>query len=270
MKTTKLLLALLVAASWGMMPALAIDGVTANTPQEMSGLHQEDLLNAAGEESLKSGRYVEAEKDFRAINSLDRFDAGAYRGIGEALTGQGRLAEAVQAYQILIYQDPFKWSSIAQDTRTLMHYAILLSETGRWPEAVSVYEKALPTTPNFGDVPITDIHFDPRVPMPTQLQTVAHIASGLEYFGGGEKKDAFREFNEASLLVPDSAFANYYYGFGWRNLDPKERAKIGSEQQAKAALQKAILLGKADVKIAARKVLDDLNKPDSKPANKPA
>jgi len=267
MKTTKLLIALLViAASWSLTPAHAIDGITANTPQEMANLHQEDLLNAAGEKALRSGRYVEAEKDFRAIQSLDRLDAGAYRGIGEALAGQGRLAEAVQAYQTLIYQDRFKWSSIAQDTRTLMHYAILLSEMGRWPEAVSVYEKALPTTPNFGDVPIMGVHFDPRVPMPVQLQTVAHIASGMEYYGGGEKKDAFSEFNEAAVLAPDSALANYYYGFGWRSLDPKDQAKIGSVQQAKSALQKAVLLGKGDVKKAAEKALKDLNKPTNKPA----
>ncbi len=230
-------------------------GITANTAEEMLVLQQEDLLNEAGENALLVKHYEEAEADYRAIQSIDALDAGAYQGLGEALTGQGRVKEAIQAYQTLIYKDPFKWSSIAQEVRTQMYYAALLGQTGHWTEAVSIYEKALANVPKFGDTPLAETHFNPRLPMPTQLWTMAHIASGLQWQGSGENKAAFIEFGKAMSLDSDSVFANYYYGYGWQRLDPKDKAKIENAQQAKAALEKAVKLGKPDVKKAAQKAL---------------
>ena len=230
-------------------------GITANTPEEVLVLQQEDLLNDAGEKALRAGHYEEAETDYRTIQSIDALDAGAYQGLGEALAGQGRVREALQAYQTLIYKDPFKWSSIAQEVRTQMYYAALLGQTGHWVEAVSIYEKALPNVPKFGDTPLAEAHFNPRLPMPTQLWTMAHIASGLQWQGSGENKAAFIEFSKAISLDSDSAFANYYFGYGWQRLDPKDKANFGNAQQAKAALEKAVKLGKPDVKEAAQKAL---------------
>jgi len=76
-----------------------------------------------------------------------------------------------------------------------------------------------------------------------------------------EHDRAFSEYTKALQLEPNWDVANYYYGYGWQWLASKCRARLGSVQQAKAALQKAILLGKADVKKAARKALKDLKKP---------
>ena len=94
--------------------------------------------------------------------------------------------------------------------------------------------------------------------------------AGSDWAGEDQHKEMMAEFGKALQLAPRADLANYYYGFGWERLEPKERARIGSIQQAKASLQKAILIGRADVKEAARKTLKDLNKPAEKPSKKPA
>lgn len=63
------------------------------------------------------------------------------------------------------------------------------------------------------------------------------------------------EYTKALQLAPDNALTNYFYGVGWQRLSPAERAKFGTAQQAKAALQKAVKVGDASVKTAARKAL---------------
>ena len=105
------------------------------------------------------------------------------------------------------------------------------------------------------------------MPEPTALATAIHITRGLVYnatpdwAGDSQNKEAAAEYGKALQLAPASPLTNYYYGVGWQKLSPAERAKSGSMQQAKASLQKAILLGKTNVKKAAEKVLKDLNKP---------
>jgi len=108
---------------------------------------------------------------------------------------------------------------------------------------------------------------NPAFPQPVALAAAAHIALGLDAnwrcdaLGELEHDRAFSEYTKALQLEPNWDVANYYYGYGWQWLASKCRARLGSVQQAKAALQKAILLGKADVKKAARKALKDLKKP---------
>lgn len=68
-------------------------------------------------------------------------------------------------------------------------------------------------------------------------------------------------YQRALQLAPDSALTNYYYGQGWQKLSPAERIQFGTAQQAKAALQKAIKIGKGAVKKAAQKPLQVAMKP---------
>ena len=87
-----------------------------------------------------------------------------------------------------------------------------------------------------------------------------HIAQGLTYgvatWGGHmRQEEAMTEFNQALHLSPDSAVANYYYGYGWQQLDLKSRTRVANTQRAKAAFQKAARLGGADVKKAATEEL---------------
>lgn len=230
--------------------------VTPDTPEQVKTIQQSGGLVDQGNMLLSASNPVAAEKAFRAALALEGWNAEADPGLAEALAAQGKINEALRVYRTLIYQYPRNLSSVAHDRRTQMHYAILLSQTGQWQEAVSVYEKNLPSAV-YGDAPKLDVHFDPRAPMPFQLQAMAHVASGMEYTGHGQMKEAFGEYEQATHLAPDSAFANYYYGYGWQNLAPKDRAKLLNQEQAKAAFSKAVQLGKGEIKEAAQKALKD-------------
>ena len=232
------------------------------SPELVAVLAHSELLVSQGEEFLKQGNYQAAEKSYRealtvARSSATGIDPSANRGLAEALAAQGKTMQADQVYRDLIYQEPLKWSSVAQENRTTMSFAIFLSKIGQWPEAVAVYEKALPDTTHWGDAPKIDVHFDPQFPMPAQLQALAHVAIGAEYFGHGNNKSAFSEYEKAVRSDPNSGFANYYYGYGWSHLDPKDKLRVLNTQQAKAALQKAVKIGNADIKKAATKALKD-------------
>ena len=218
----------------------------------------EDIA-AQGDEYLKQGNYRAAEAAFQASLEVAKSSATgvnprATRGLAEAFVGEGRLVEADQTYRTLIYQERLKWSSDAQETRTTMGFAVLLSQTGHWPEAVSVYRGSL-IKATFADAPKLDVNFDPQIPMPQLLQAMAHTAIGLDYSGYANNNAAFAEFRKGILLQPDNALTNYYYGVGWQRLGPTDRLKFGTAQQAKAALQKAVKIGNAEVKAAALKAL---------------
>jgi tetratricopeptide (TPR) repeat protein len=107
----------------------------------------------------------------------------------------------------------------------------------------------------------TNSHFSPDVPEPRALATAIHLGLALTQINNGtwgghmQNDKAMAHLRAALTLSPDSDLANYYYGYGWGRLSPAERAKIGSEQQAKAALRKAVKLGKGGVKKAAQKAL---------------
>ena len=74
---------------------------------------------------------------------------------------------------------------------------------------------------------------------------------------------AMREYAAALSLEPNWDLANYYYGYGWQQLSPAERAHLGLAQEAKAqeALHKAVKIGKGLVKAAAQKALRVAMKP---------
>lgn len=220
--------------------------------------HSEDIA-AQGDEYLKQGSYRAAEAAFQASlevakSSATGINPRATRGLAEALIGEGRLAEADQTYRTLIYQEPLKWSSVAEESRTLMKFAALLSQTGHWVEATGVYKQAL-SKAVYGDAPKLDVDFDPQTPMPLLLQALAHIAIGLEYSAHADSTAAFAEYRKGNQLQPDNALTNYYYGTGWQRLGPTDRLKFGTAQQARAALQKAVKIGNANVKAAALRAL---------------
>jgi tetratricopeptide (TPR) repeat protein len=218
-----------------------------------------DGLTDQGDAMLSAGDYQTAEQTFRRALAVAEpgnlgWNPSAERGLAEALAAQGKTGAALRIYRPLVYRyDMSRCSSVAQEMRTMMRFAVLLSQTGQWAEAVSVYEKAIPKA-NFGDAPKLDAHFNSQVPMPIQLEALAHVAVGLE-LSGNDNKAAFIEFDKGRNLAPDAALISYYYGQGWQRLDPKDRAALGSLQQARAALQKAVKFGKGDVKKAAQKAL---------------
>ena len=257
------------------------------TPQEKA--HSEAVLahlnemDRAGFEALQAKDFVAAEDFFReSIETCPQPDN--YFHLGEALSGQKRIPEAIAAYRAGVYKRhpdgmPYTIAAFMNEagknapydpnaqicpgniaTMYWMQYALLLSQTGQGAEAAVIYQKALPDVPDVrGDDGAALL--EAATPSPEALQAAAHVSVGLCATFFTNHDDAMREFDKAQRLQPDSALTNYFYAYGWKNLTPAERGKYGTEQQAKAALLKAIRLGKGEVKKAAQKALMVAMKP---------
>ncbi len=212
-----------------------------------------------GSNALRAKDYASAVASFQAALS-NRPDGPPYLGLAEALVGQGKTAEALQAYWSVFHPDAHNSWGGSYYPRAQLEYALLLNQTGQWAEAVAMYEKALPNVSDRGMATI-NAHFDPAVPQPVALEAAARIGLGLEAdWAGGEPGDfgadrAFQEYAKALQLQPNWAVANYYYGYGWQKLSPAETAKFGNAALVKAALQKAAALGTGDVKKNAEELL---------------
>lgn len=237
-----------------------------STPQQAAQLQQSEQDYRDGLEAMQAKNYAAAETHFQdaLTNSLD---GKSYFGMAEALAAQGRSKEALQAYWQLFHPGPRASWGGSYFPQAELEYAVLLSQNGRWAEAVAMYEKALPDVSAHGMSKI-NVHFDPAVPQPTELQAAAHVGIGLEAFWAGIGFDAsgseraFQEFTKAMQLKPNWPAANYYYGYGWQNLSLSERAKLaakpGQREAVKAALEKAAKLGTPDVATEAKAQLQQL------------
>lgn len=244
------------------------------TPQQRAYsagvLAQFNDTERAGAEALRVGDFVAAEGDFREslTTSPRRY---SYFGLGAALAGQGRTAEAIEAYRAGIYKphiiDVQNDISMhgqfspnvrdcpgATDAEAWMKYALLLSQTGQGEEAVAIYKGALPRVPDAGALGL-DASLASGTLTPVEFQAGTHMALGLCATFGGTDTQAMGEFGEALRLRPDSPLTNYYYGYGWRHLALKGRARATLAPQAKAAFQKAASLGEGDVKKNAEEAL---------------
>lgn len=251
-------------------------GHSSLTPQQRAHceavLAKINALEHAGAQALRAGNYAAAEADFReSINTSP--EHSTYYELAEALTGQGRVAEAIGAYREGIYGPPFT-TPILNDIpihgqfnpniRTCpgggaevawMKYALLLSQAGQGTEAVIIYKKALPEVPEANHAGMS-LALDTDTPGPEAFQAAAHVALGLcatRVFPDHDR--AMTEFDAARRLRPASPLTNYYYGYGWQRLDPKGATKQANAVQAKAALQQAAASGDGGVRKAAEEAL---------------
>ena len=93
--------------------------------------------------------------------------------------------------------------------------------------------------------------------MALHFEVALHIAQGIVYKGDpGEDSSspyvtAMRQYAKALQLAPNSALANYYYGYGWPHLPLRSPMKAATAQRAKAALRRAAALDRSGVKKAA-------------------
>lgn len=228
---------------------------------------EEDKRN--GEDALRAKDYKAAEQSFRS--AVAGFPFGdAYCGLAEALLGQGRKDEAMQTYRLVIVRDESHVNGANPTTRGLLEYAILLNQSGKWAEAVSAYQSAVQTAllDQRDDVPKYTVIFDPDVPLPKVLEISAHIALDLnanstcDNSGVWENDRAYEEYEKALALMPDAPLTNFFYGYGWQHLDPKDRVKMAAKPDqrdaVKAALEKAAKLGTEEVQTQAKKELGRL------------
>lgn len=245
------------------------------TPERQALIDQTRQIDRDALVALQAGQYALAEAEERQSIALRPGSGVSEEVLARALDAQGKEQEALQAYRAMVIVEK---DGIKGQTRVLLPYALLLLKSGQWGQALAVYNQAVTSLPSIGphretpivqdgDVIRANSYFSPDVPEPAALAVAIHVARGLTYNGEcdfdrrPQNIAAMAEYGKALQLAPDSPLANYYYSVGWQQLNTSERAKMGSAQQAKAALQKAVLLGKGDVKKAALKALKGFNKP---------
>lgn len=241
--------------------AIAGMNIAPVTPEQRAALDRQYQLEDSAAKALDAGQPATAEADAREALSCLGTDSGkGWEILAEALDAQGKDREALQVYGNMTRQGQ-------ASAHNLLPYALLLLKAGQWAPAVAAYDKALPDINSDRGLLRANSHFSPDVPEPRALATAIHIALALTQINNGtwgghmQNDKAMAHLQAALMLSPGSDLANYYYGYGWQQLSPAERAKIGSGQQAKAALRKAVLLGKGDVKKAAQRALKGLKKP---------
>ncbi len=210
-------------------------------------------LDEAAILAQKAGDYAEAEDYVRQSIAIGQ-DAGvAQEVLASALNAQGKTQEALQAYKVIADRG-------GVFPRNMVPYARLLLESGQWASAVAAYNKMLIYF-SADDLVKANSYFSPDIPQPKELAIMLHIEQGLTDIGGAswgsgpQPEKAMTEFAQALRLAPDSALANYYYGFGWQHLDRKSPTREAYAQKAKAALQKAAAIGTGEVQKSAQEAL---------------
>ncbi|MEO7717739.1 MAG: hypothetical protein ABIY70_16185 [Capsulimonas sp.] len=226
------------------------------TPRQKSVLNRMASSDSAAAANLDKGKYAAAEASARQSLALGIGSGKGQELLAEALNAEGKSKEALQVYRQIAAQG-------GQFPRNMLPYALLLLKAGQWPQAVSAYNTVLPFLSD-GDLVQANLHFSLNKLDSLGLETAIHIGLGLTYvssdsWGGHSRKDrAMLEFDQALRLQPASALANYYYGYGWKQLDPKDTRKHQQAAKAKAALQKAASSGNSSVK----KAVNRLNSPN--------
>lgn len=236
-----------------------------------------DEMQRSGADALRSGDFIGAEATFRILVEEDSLTPESHYGLGDALAGQGRAADAIASYRVAIYMPLNADKSLSdiplmepsrgrlrgcQNQTTAvcwMKCALLLSQTGQGAEAIAIYNQALPRVPDWNQ-PGMSLALTSDTPAPETFQAAAHIALGLcaTFSGdpiGGAHEKAMSEFDAARRLQPSLPLTNYYYGYGWEHLDLKSAARQAYAAQAKAAFQQAAALGEGTVKKEAEQAL---------------
>lgn len=218
-----------------------------------------DLGAVIGEIQTRQGKLDQAIASFKT--SLPGSPARAYEGLAVALDLAGRDAEAIAAYRQVVYRDPSRdwitengqslkamvepdgpvWNtSRSNDPDFLMRYALLLSKTGQYAEALQVYEWGLVQVYRdqkpFFPLRMTVQTFDARL-----FEASAHMVLGLT---NRDKLDrdgtALAEYRKALALSPHYGAAYLCMGYTYLSM--------GKYDDTKIALQKAIQWGRGEVR----------------------
>ena len=255
-----------------------ISGHGFQTPQERAKMEATrtrlNEIEHTASEALRSGDFPTAEAAYRNLIEADPFSRDSHYGLGDALAGQGRAADAIAAYRIDIYMplnadESLNGIPVTESSRgkmigcknqtvatSWMRCALLLSQSGQGAEAVVLYNQALPRVPGLSE-PGLKLSLDSNMPAPETFQAAAHVALGLciTFDSSPDHERAMSEFDAARRLRPASPLTNYYYGYGWQHLGLKSAARAATAAQAQAAFQQVAASGGGGVKKAAEEAL---------------
>jgi len=175
-----------------------------------------------GSQLRKSGDYKAEEAVWRQVIALDPTIPEAYSNLGTALRGQGRLTNALEAYQKATQLNP-------KDADSQYWVGSILMLNWRYAEAETALRQALQLNPNDWNAE-TDL--------------------GRTLWGLGRPVEAEAAYKKAAQLNPKESFPHYELGI------MLERQKRYAE--AEAAYRKALELspGDADYQHALQYVMD--------------
>lgn len=218
--------------------ALAIDS-------RLAPLHVTLAMLARGR-----GRYEEAAAVAQRAIELDPVSSEAFRELGRAQEELKRHADAEATYQKAIAARPDDWQAF----NTLgSFYAARM----RWPEAAAAYQRVIELTPDntrgYNNLGVTYIRMgraDDAARMwerSTAIRPNYSAASnlGTYYYGRARYADAARAFERAVDLQPNDLRL-------WRNLAAALYWAPGERDKARAAFEKTVQLGEADLKVNPR------------------
>jgi superkiller protein 3 len=135
----------------------------------------------------EQGKLEEAIAAYQQAIQLDPKDATPYNGLGNALSEQGKLEEAIAAFQQAIQLDP-------KDALPYNGLGIALYKQGKLEEAIAAYQQAL-------NLP------DDTTGVPTTAHTLAHNNLGRLLQSQGKLAEAIEEFKKATQIDPKFEFA---------------------------------------------------------------
>ncbi len=230
------------------------------TPDQISLEVQKGQLDEDALAAQKAGNYAEAIDKAQQCIELGPDAGQAQEILAYSLNAQGKSSEALEAYKKIV-----EMNGKSARLYDLIPYAQLLLQSGQWAKAVAVYNQAWPNANTNDSLPPLPGPFSADVPQPKELATVLHISRGLvgsRWGSPARGEEAMTQFSAALKLMPDDPLVNFYYGHGWQNLAPIERAKMaarpGQREAMKAALEKAATLGTGDVQTQAKAELKQL------------
>jgi len=175
--------------------------------------HMESIeLLCEGIGVLYGGNFVEAEGIFRKLLALEPDNPRVLRDLGDALTGQDRLEDALEAYQASMERAP-------DDDQTLGRVARLQAVRGEFAEAESLYRRVIGATPD---------QYGPHLGL-------AEVLSEQKRF-----EEAFIEYEAAAVLAPNVADVFLKWGMACQ--------LAGRPKDAVDKLQRACGLNESDIR----------------------
>lgn len=162
--------------------------------------------------ALYGGNFVEAEGIFRRLLALEPDNARVLRDLGDALVGQEKLDDALEAYQASLEGSP-------DDDQTLARVARLQAVRGEFEEAESYYRRVIGSTPD---------QYKPHLGL-------AEVLSEEKRFD-----EAFIEYEAAAALAPEVADVFLKWGMACQ--------LAGRSEEAINKLQKACRLDESETR----------------------
>lgn len=245
-----------------LLPGTSLPAVSA---AESVSVAESDNCCQEGEAHAKKGNWLAAIGDYQRALSLCSGSKKALYGAAECVAALGDMVKAINYSRQAIYRDGAITAGFSEnDTKKLMHFALLLNKAGQAAEAVSVYNHAAyaldyqDSQYNAGKpylkALLPELVAERTLPTqerytPERLQALAETAIAHEEMAFGSNKAALAHLRDAVNLYPDSPVTNYYLGEGLLRID---------DPGAKAAYQKAAQLGDDQTVAAAKERISSL------------